>query len=516
MLRFFARLSSSSSSSSNGQNQNGSERILTYEEELTNESAPPPTYFECVSFFERLPDHIIKKIISYLNSPFALLLTCKKISRLFTKDLKLQFAIKFWKQNAKAIVQTTFCDEEFLKQLIFHGIDVRLDDNFTLVSFASRGRYNSVEMLLSKGANPNAREGEALNVSALKGYDKIVQLLIKHGAQVNYSATPLLNAITSKNTEITRILLENKADPNKGAPLKKAISNQIPDICILLMKYGATVGRFITELVNLAVEQNSLLLIEFLHSRTINVRGENDQTLIDAVSLGHVEIVQFLLENGANPNTNDGAPLRISVTNGYLQITDLLVTFGADGRRKDDELLTIAAKQGHLSTLTYLLSLGGDCHVDEDAPFRMAAQNGHLDVVRYLILDKQADVRAKEGQALKKASQNNHVEVVKFLLEIEEEKKYCLDALTAAMRAGHFQVVHVYNLKGWEIKTANPLDKKGDMSLIQQQAQLQQQQRQQEEQFYQQQKQQLQQSQQPQQPQSQLQQQQQQQLHEVY
>lgn len=73
--------------------------------------------------------------------------------------------------------------------------------------------------LLSRGANPNVRDGQGnapLHVAALLGFQEGAELLINNRAQVNLpnnsGETPLIIAVQQRNTALVRLLLTNGAD----------------------------------------------------------------------------------------------------------------------------------------------------------------------------------------------------------------------------------------------------------------------------------------------------------------
>ncbi|KAI8772808.1 ankyrin repeat protein PA3287 isoform X1 [Biomphalaria glabrata] len=82
------------------------------------------------------------------------------------------------------------------------------------------GDHKVVEQLLKSGADPNLRGADGMTplaIASFWGYDTIVQLLIKNGADVNSSNkgtlwTPLHCAAFQGHGKVIMILLENKAD----------------------------------------------------------------------------------------------------------------------------------------------------------------------------------------------------------------------------------------------------------------------------------------------------------------
>jgi len=85
---------------------------------------------------------------------------------------------------------------------------------------ADRGYLRIVEFLLEHGANPNMKNNYGstpLHYAAMYGYPEVVELLLEHGANPNiqnrYGYTPLHFAIEGCFVDVVRVLLDHGADP---------------------------------------------------------------------------------------------------------------------------------------------------------------------------------------------------------------------------------------------------------------------------------------------------------------
>jgi ankyrin repeat protein len=146
--------------------------------------------------------------------------------------------------------------------------------------------------------------------------------------------------------------------------------------------------------------------------------GANEKdtlALIFAVRNGHLEIVNFLNENGANIHYRNDDILREASENGYVEIVKYLIEKGANVHTQNDITIKTAAQNGHLNVIKYLVETGY-IHSDNDAALRTASEHGYLDIVKYLV-ENGADIHAENEEALRYSSQNGHFDVVKYLVE---------------------------------------------------------------------------------------------------
>lgn len=150
-------------------------------------------------------------------------------------------------------------------------------------------------------------DGTALVKAIAFGHEKLVRLLIKEGATIDYAA---LDAACSYEKEnILRVLLDAGADPT-------------------------------------------------------TLQGENEVILDTAAWSGNAQIVKILLEMGVNPNgssTSKISPLIRAASLGYFPVCELLVSHQADisTRTEDPEYpdaLAAAARMGHIHIVEFLLA----------------------------------------------------------------------------------------------------------------------------------------------------------------
>ena len=189
--------------------------------------------------------------------------------------------------------------------------------------------------------------GTALHAASRRNHLKIVQSLLRHGADVNapglWGQTPLFFATAHGHLEVVRWLLEHGADVN--------VEDDDDDWTSLHMAASCShieIGRALLK-----------------HNANIAARTDDDRTPLHlACSEGHVEMVQFLLNHGADPKACDTAKqtsLHDVSYIGKLDIARLLVEHGADVDAEDVIGRTsyqIALSRGHDEVVQLLLAHG--------------------------------------------------------------------------------------------------------------------------------------------------------------
>jgi hypothetical protein len=226
-------------------------------------------------------------------------------------------------------------------------------DGQTLLSWsAEQGHDKIVELLLSKGANVNVQRGgtygSALQAASAMGHNKIVELLLSEGADVNaqggYHGSVLRAASLTGRNKIVELLLSQGADVNMqsggyGSALQAASERGHIKIVELLLSQGADVnmqGGGYGRALQAASARGHNKTVELLLSEgaDINAQGGYHGSALQAASEGgHNKIVELLLSQGADINAQGGyhgSALQAASTEGHKKIVELLLSKGAN------------------------------------------------------------------------------------------------------------------------------------------------------------------------------------------
>jgi ankyrin repeat protein len=215
-----------------------------------------------------------------------------------------------------------------------------------LTPVASYGHSKHDSHQLSPAMETEPGTDSPLQVACRHGHKSVVQLLIRHGAYRDSTATgsPLMETIRSEHndrTDIVSMLLDAgvtmDAHEDK-TPLQVACELGRTKIVDMLLRYGAcsdvAVRSSAVPLLTMAVRRKQDdLLATLLQGGIKSETFENKTPLQWACEMGQVEAVSTLLRYGASPNpAEDGwgsSPLVIAVESGQEELVMMLLYAGA-------------------------------------------------------------------------------------------------------------------------------------------------------------------------------------------
>lgn len=304
---------------------------------------------------------------------------------------------------------------------------ITLDNGLTLNQVIRQGSLEDVKLLIERGVDinkPGQHSWTPLHMAAWGGQYRILKILIKNGAMVDSTLThtstkpgwtPLHLAVRKNRIRCAKLLLTNGASVDSTEngvtyPLQIAVLNGSVKMAALLLDHGANINlRFNRKDEFLKLLKPNIPCANFLASRKLPLlhfsillkldemtelllnRGADidsktfvgESTLMQAVRVNDLKLVELLLARGANPNERDvyGIPVLFCIVfnlntvisryskeeynqvNTKLMIVRSLVKAEADvnvlasGKLigKDRSLVFYATERGYSSIVDYLL-----------------------------------------------------------------------------------------------------------------------------------------------------------------
>jgi ankyrin repeat protein len=341
------------------------------------------------------------------------------------------------------------------KYLVESGVDIHASGYYpnALYPAASWNRHEMLRFLLLEGLDVNAQNStgdSALRSAAEEGHIEIVKLLIAEGADPNLEApniaTILETALGNGRFEVVDYLLEHGADPLHTGGYYPSILFPAAALSDPEQRMSA-LGRFI----NLGVDPDA-------------VADDGATALKCAVSVNHLDAVQFLVQHGANA-TAEPAPncLHLAAAGGF---DDVLAFFYDNGPCVDSDTIEVAVVNHQASTVGLLLQRGGQ-QVSKELKNNFlcqAAGSNDMEIATTLLEHGASpNYPSDEGMALLVACAAGNMEMAKLLVQhgadVNQKSDYTESgAISAAARSGHFELVKWLISKGADIDTTpNPL-----------------------------------------------------------
>ena len=282
-----------------------------------------------------------------------------------------------------------------------------------LHSTAQHGYDDIISLLIKYGANPNGPSDSSIHAPIADANNaKIAKLLIGFGANVNFpnkkNSTPLHRMAQYGKIEVANILISHganvNAQDNSGfAPLHHAAVGSNMEFIALLLEHGADIniknnkGR--TPLKETIVKRTDSWAAsnnpKFYETITLLLSNDSDYTIEDVVWAGDMKKIRRLLDT--NPNLIHsqgywGEPLLFcAIHSGHSQVVEYLIQKGVDinrvGRYKEPSLHA-AAYSGHKDVASLLLKKGVDVNrkgVHGELALHWATAKGYREIVELLV-----------------------------------------------------------------------------------------------------------------------------------
>ena len=231
-----------------------------------------------------------------------------------------------------------------------------INNGTPLMICAQEGREDICELLLEKGAEPDAQNNQgnaALHFCAKKGYLDICGMLLDSGASTEIKnlqgIAPLHEAAREDHPEVCGLLIEKGADVNVtdlqgGTPLHKAADRGHVEVARLLIDKGAELNR-IAFIGGSPLHQSegcamTRLLLDAGADPNLREPKANDTPLHSLALRGNAQCCGLLLDRGADVNATNMVgftPLHYAASAAKDDVARLLIERGADMEARDDQ-----------------------------------------------------------------------------------------------------------------------------------------------------------------------------------
>jgi ankyrin repeat protein len=335
-----------------------------------------------------------------------------------------------------------------------------------LESAAELGHLDAAKNILARLPAPTREQlTNSLRRAAGRGYEQIVELLIKSGADVDQDLelanasgrwTPLSAAVVGQHWKAGKVLLDYDADPNvsggKGATSVLHVAARCAPTWFvrLLLERGADPNSksqwggdaLLQQVVSSGNWEVVELLLEF--GADVNGGGEAVAPLLLAAAQNKPEIAGILIANGASIDVFSAAALGMSerVAN-FLEVNPEALE--ARDRSASRTPLAWAVAGGHVKLAEFLIERGAQVNTKSNlewwqnygvvqssvdlasldlTPLHYATASGDIDLVR-LLLEHNADPNAQSKTSdnepgatpLHLAATRGYVEIARLLLD---------------------------------------------------------------------------------------------------
>jgi len=255
------------------------------------------------------------------------------------------------------------------------------------------------------------------------------------------------------NQEISRLLNERREKLNEKSECNKllvyACSIGNKEIVELMIKHGANVGKMCSKDKNaltFAYENGHRHLFEILISNGANFNTPHgSRLLLENCERQKMGDLVLLLQHGASQNVygpNRMTPLMIASKKGFIQKVRLLLTNSSTGinltNKNGMSSLYLACLNNHPEVARLLLEKGADLNykIKSETALMMACRKNHLRVVE-LFVEYGADVFVitKKGHTcLSVAYEHKNEQIVKLLVKkqpnlLSEDKEFLVEVV---------------------------------------------------------------------------------------
>ena len=379
---------------------------------------------------------------------------------------------------------------DVITELLMRNADIEAVSKITkrnALSEAARMGYEKVvDLLIRHGCalDPTDTSGNgAIHLAALGGHVLVMELLLNKGVPVdsrgNNNQTPLHLASGIFRPDSVRLLLRylpeaNARDSSQRTPLHKSAIRGDPKSCSLLLEYGASLTAVDNEdktALQLASIAGHTEVVQLLLGR-LNPK-QNSFDVLDpfygSVKSGNIGVVKCFLQSYVKlkklKSSESHKPLTYAIDSGDISMVALMIDNKCSTNQKDEKgwsAMHHAAHTGNTVIVKTLMEKGLSCKaitLEKELPLHLALAADYLPTAEALLQSKDSSTSAKDAQGqecVHYAARNGSVEFMRLLLEkkasTNNENSYGWRPIHIAVAYGHLNLVQELLARGVSIE----------------------------------------------------------------
>ncbi|PRP73794.1 putative ankyrin repeat protein [Planoprotostelium fungivorum] len=232
-------------------------------------------------------------------------------------------------------------------------------------------------------------------------------------------------------------LLSNPTCHPRAQVIQEALDRRLFGAVNLLLDDGRATRDLSVEALSVACLYGEVPLVKrFL--LLLNLTDRHNEPLLNAVSKGHREIVNILLNDGRiDPSGDDNRALISACRNGFTSIVQILLADRrVDPTAQNNRAIELACSKGHTEVVKRLIDVPGV--VVEETIAEVVASKGHHEILQ-MILERNPQMTSTK--LLLKASVKGRLDVVRLLLKRGFKKADDILALSVCHNEQNSEIV---------------------------------------------------------------------------
>ena len=322
------------------------------------------------------------------------------------------------RQKYISVTQQVAVSKKILEIFLKHGADINYSINPLTLAVQIPNKTVSLDMikfLMDRGADVKKNDGEILELAIIEEFN-LRQELAKQKIE-GYDNQLQLNLNSSR--DIIRLLVNHQdmnVLENKFIIASRYTKGEF-GILEIFIKHGVNIHFNNEEAIRTAILNKDLPLIKFLHGIDPKIIMVHDnEPLFRAIETQDINTITLILKLGADINAHNSEALIKAIELNNKDIVDLLLSKGINVNAQDSKSLIVAINIGDLNIIELLLNKNVNLHAQNNKAFYTAVDNSKNNIID-LLLNRGIDINMDNGLPLKIAIKNNSIDTVKKLLD---------------------------------------------------------------------------------------------------